>query len=393
VLFQSVDNKQFAGIYANGAIHRDAIPEGLRATWGYCSWLPDNITYANLYCEGKSLDEVCPEALSLEWKQVSSGIRAHMAACREAKVDLHNNSFLDLIPEKLLLEFCEIKNRITEHVLTNYTRPKNYDFLLELEWLLASIRAHPLNLDLRVISSNLTTAHARAVYKRLKGARRVVDYDPFKTKTGRLTTKKDSFPILTLNKAFRQAIAPNNNYFVELDFNAAELRTLLSLSGKEQPDGDIHEWNIKNVYRGLVTREEAKKRIFAWLYNPESKDHLSNRAYNREEILAKYWNGTQVETYFGREIEADKYHAVNYIIQSTTSDLFLKRTIEVAKILEGRVSYVAFTLHDSLIIDFAEEDKDLLKQAVDTFGNTDLGKFGVNISVGENFGEMKRLTL
>ena len=105
MLFQSVDNKKFIGIYANGAIHRDAIPEGLRATWGYCSFLPENITYANLYCEGKSLDEVCPEELSLEWERASSGLRAQMAACREAKVDLHNNSFLALIPEKLLLEY------------------------------------------------------------------------------------------------------------------------------------------------------------------------------------------------------------------------------------------------------------------------------------------------
>ena len=393
MLFQSVDNKKFIGIYVDGAIHREAIPEGLRATWGYCSFLPDNITYANLYCEGRSLDEVCPEKLSLEWERASSGLRAQMAACREAKVDLYNNSFLTLIPEKLLLEFCEIKNQITEYVLTNYSRPKNYDFLLELEWLLASMRSHQVNLNLSALKPHLVSAHARAVYKRLKHAKPVIDYDAFKTKTGRLTTKRDSFPILTLSKIFRQAIEPNNDYFVELDFNAAELRTLLALSGKEQPAGDIHEWNIKNIYRGSVTREEAKKRIFAWLYNPESKDHLPNHAYNREKILAKHWDGERVETYFGREIKADRHHAVNYIIQSTTSDLFLKRTIDVGKILRGRKSYVAFTLHDSLVIDFAEEDKDILKQAVDAFEDTDLGKFGVNISVGENFGEMKRLTL
>jgi len=393
VLFQSVDSKKFTGIYADGVIHRCAIPDGLRATWSYCSFLSHNITYANLYCEGKSLDAVCPESLFSEWERTSAGLKAHMAACKEAKVDLHNNSFLDIIPEKLLLEFCEIKNQITEHVLTNYSRPKNYDFLLELECLLANMRSRQVNLNLAALKPHLVSAPARAVYKRLKNAKPVIDYDAFKTKTGRLTTRKDSFPILTLNKIFRRAIEPNNDYFVELDFNAAELRTLLALLGKEQPTGDIHKWNIENVYRGLVTREEAKKRIFAWLYNPESKDHLSNRAYDRNEILAKYWDGAQAKTCFGREIKADKHHAVNYIIQSTTSDLFLKRTIEVDKILKGRKSFVAFTLHDSLVIDFAEEDRGLVKQAVDTFGDTELGTFRVNVSVGESFGEMKRLIL
>jgi len=393
VLFQTVDNKKFVGVYVDGVIHRDSIPEGINMTWGYCSFLPEDITYASLYCKGKSLDEACPEDLLPRWKHVSGGLRAHLSACREAKVGLRDICFLDIIPEKLLLEFCEIKNKITEYVLENYPRPENYDFLFDLERILADIRIRKINLNLDILKPHLVSAHARAVYKRLKRARRVIDYDAHKTKTGRLTTKKDSFPILTLNKIFRQAIMPNNDYFVELDFNAAELRTLLSLLGKEQPTGDIHEWNIKNVYRGLVTREEAKKRIFAWLYNPESKDHLSNRAYSRDEILDKHWDGEYITTCFGRKIKADKHHAVNYIIQSTTSDLFLKRTIEVDKILKGRKSYIAFTLHDSLVIDFAKEDKDLLHCAVETFQDTDLGKFAINVSVGDNFGEMKRLNL
>jgi hypothetical protein len=46
---------------------------------------------------------------------------------------------------------------------------------------------------------------------------------------------------------------------LEFDFNAAELRVLLGLLEKEQPQQDIHEWNINNVYRGLITREDAKK--------------------------------------------------------------------------------------------------------------------------------------
>ena len=329
MLFQPIDDKKFVGVYANGVVHRDAIPSGVQATWRPCPYLPDDIIYASLYCGGQSLDAACPEVLLPRWQNISRRVKAHLAAWQEAKVDLQENPFLDLIPEKLLFEFCEIKNQITDHILTSHSRPKNYNFLLDLERALENIRKRELKLNLDVLKNQLTTVHARAVYKRLKRSRKVIDYDAFKTKTGRLTTKKDSFPILTLNKAFRQAIEPNNDFFIELDFNAAELRTLLALLGKEQPVDDIHEWNIKNEYHGSVTREEAKKRIFAWMYNPESKDQLSNRAYDRDEILSKYWDGEYIKTPFDRKIKADRHHAVNYIIQSTTSDLFLRRAVKV----------------------------------------------------------------
>ena len=42
---------------------------------------------------------------------------------------LNENCFFELVPQQFLLEFCDIKNKITEHVLKNYEKPKNYDFL------------------------------------------------------------------------------------------------------------------------------------------------------------------------------------------------------------------------------------------------------------------------
>jgi len=177
---------------------------------------------------------------------------------------------------------------------------------------------------------------------------------------------------------------------VELDFNAAELRTLLALSGREQPQEDLHEWNVKNVYRGQVTRDDAKRRIFAWLYNPSSKDRLASRAYNREAVVQKYFEENQVKTFFNRAIPADDHHALNYIIQSTTSDLFLKRAVEVGKILQDKKSDIAFLLHDSMVIDFAKEDTNLLNDIIAVFSDTDFGRYLTNVSVGKDYGNMKR---
>ena len=255
------------------------------------------------------------------------------------------------------------------------------------------ISQQKLNIDLEGFKPHMAEYRARQWRKKIKETSPYIKYDIFGTKTGRLTTKKNSFPILTLAREYRNIIKPHNDWLVEFDFNAAELRTLLALSDKNQPDEDIHAWNAKNVYKDNVTREEAKQRIFAWLYNPESKDFLSSQAYDRSLVLKKYYDGKKVTTLFSREIEADDHHALNYIIQSTTSDLFLDRAIKLADLLRERKSFVSFCVHDSLVIDFSDEDKDMLIKLKNIFSDTTLGNFKVNVKAGKNYGEMKKLEL
>lgn len=393
MLFQPLDEKKFVGLYADGKFHHQ-IPKGITGTWRFCDYLEDlDVIYAFLYCGGKTLSEVCPPEILARWQHTSARMSAHILACQASKMDLDSYTFLELVPRRLLTEFLDIKNKITEHVLKEYPKPANYEFLRDLERLLGRIRQNKINVNLNPLKPYLTTIRARSAYKRILAAKPVIDYDPRGTKTGRLTSRKGSFPILTLDKQFRVTVEPNNDLFLELDFNAAELRTLLALSGKEQPRGDIHEWNAEEIYGGKITREEAKKRIFAWLYNPVSKDKASGSAYNREHILGKYYDGQTVHTCFDRKISADPHHALNYIIQSTTSDLLLKRAIKIDKMLETKKSNIAFTLHDSLVIDFSVEDKTMIQSLIKTFGDTDLGEYVVNVSAGKNFGQMRTLNL
>ena len=90
------------------------------------------------------------------------------------------------------------------------------------------------------------------------------------------------------------------------------------------------------------------------------------------------------------EIPADSKHAVNYLIQSTFAQLALRQMIKVFNFLKGRKSYIAFTVHDNIVIDLAQEDKKDLKQIIDIYSNTDLGKFKVNLKAGSNYGELKK---
>jgi len=334
---------------------------------------------------------MCPLNKSQAWADINDILRNHLTACRAAKVDLEQNCFYDIVPEKFLLQYCSLRTDITEHVLKTCPKPENYGFLLQLVKMISKIKEQPLNVDSSSLIGYMALPRARALYKKMvRNPEQRIDYDAFRSKTGRLTTTKSSFPILTLDRNFRSIIKPNNDYFVELDFNAAELRTLLALSDKEQPKGDIHDWNIKNIYGGALTRDEAKKKIFAWLYNPESKDRFPATAYNRTAVLDKYFDKGFVRTPFDRLIPADHHHALNYIVQSTTSDLFLKRAIAVGEQLENKKSNIAFLLHDSLVIDFSKEDSSALGTLIESFSNTHFGEYVTNISVGKNFGSMRR---
>jgi hypothetical protein len=47
-------------------------------------------------------------------------------------------------------------------------------------------------------------------------------------------------------------------------------------------------------------------------------------------------------------------------------------------------------IHDSMVIDFDKNDRDILEDLIEEFSNTDLGKFKVNTSLGTNFGNMRK---
>ena len=372
----------------------NSLPENLSKTWKYSEFLRSHdIEYANLYCEGKTLDEVCPEHLRAEWEPVKNKLKAFLRSFKTAKISLNDNCLFELLPEAFLVKYCEIKNKISLFVFENFQKPKNYDFLLELTKVTTEIKHRQLNINLKNLDNSTGDKGVRSYIKKMSRVKPYVSYDIFKSKTGRLVTETNSFPILTLNKMCRSSLEPHNDLFVEFDFNAAELRTILALQGEQQPEQDLHDWNVQNVYRGLLTREQAKKRIFSWLYNPESKDFLSNRIYKREKVLDSYYDGEKVRTVFDREIQADDYHALNYIIQSTTSDLFLRQMIKVNEILQKKKSFISFSIHDSLVIDFSVEDRDLFKDIFNEFSDTALGTYKTNVSTGKTFGNMEQIKI
>jgi len=396
MIFQTLDDKsECVGIYTNGALHFEGIPEGLTKTWKYTGSIQDpEINYAWLYTGGKNLQEACPESLKEELNEVQKTFKAYLLSFKIARIDLRQNCFFDLVPSDFLMQFCEVRNKITEHVFDTYEQPANYDQLDKIYKLIHKISYQKLNINVDGCRHLMTSTSDREDIKNLvKNKSHYVSYNLFGTVTGRLTTQRESNPILTMKAKFRELIKPTNDWFVSFDYNGAEVRTFLSLSGHEQPQEDIHTWNMRHLYGGSpVDRDEAKVRFFATLYNVNDMS-LNGSVYSREGVLSKFYKDGKVSTPTGRHIKVDQRRALSYLIQSTTSDLTLDRAVALDNVLMGTKSKVAFIVHDEIVLDIAEEDKEKVPELKAIFENNKLGKFMANVKAGKDYGNLKGLNL
>jgi len=391
MLFQIFDDKaKCALIYVNGKFSDGLTPSCVQ-TWAYMPYMKEknDIEYAQLYALGKTIDNLCSDTLKAKWEKAQTRAKAILKASHEVGLNLNNHCVYDLLPRHILIEIANIKNEICRNVFKNYKKPVNYDHLLKINKMISDIKTQKLNLDLSTIVR--ITIQDKNTYKLISESQPYIDYDMFKTVTGRLSTKKGSFPIMTLAKKYRRILLPNNNWLFEMDFNACELRTALALLGHRQPEEDLHDWNLKHVFKRAKSRDNAKKRIFSWLYNPNSKDEAISKVYDREKLKSLYFKDNKVITPFGREIECDEGHAISYLVQSTAADMVFEQMYKVWEFLKDKKSFIKFCNHDSVMIDLHTEQEYEFNEIKELFSNTRFGKFKVNCLGGKNWAEMKDL--
>jgi DNA polymerase I-like protein with 3'-5' exonuclease and polymerase domains len=105
----------------------------------------------------------------------------------------------------------------------------------------------------------------------------------------------------------------------------------------------------------------------------------------------KYFDGSTIKTPFNREIESDEFHAINYLLQSTTSDIFQESVHRIFQLLQNSNSCVAFAVHDSVVLDFSKQDTGLLRGLIKQFSKTRFGEYPCNLSIGKNFLNMEAI--
>jgi hypothetical protein len=361
------------GIFTEGQVYFEGFSQILKESsfaWKHSPILQEDAkyTYLSLYLRSESLEGYSSDPIYM--KSVAEAIESQKKAALTAKIDLASLCFYDLLPDHLLNRWLTLRESAMKGISKEIDRPSDYDILHKIHVLTSEIA----NQDIEV-----------------SGNDERVMYDMFSSATGRLATKKGSFPVLNLHKNERSNIKPKNDLYLELDLNGAEIRTLLAFSGVEQPKEDIHSWNTKQI-EPWISREQAKEQFFAWLYNPKSEHEVYDRIYNKKAYLEHFVNDS-IQTPFGRRLPVDERRALNYLLQSTTSDIVLSNAYDIMKLLRGKRSFIAFTMHDSVVLDFAREDSCLVEEIKNIFETNLFGRFLSNVSIGKNFGEMRKVTI
>lgn len=397
--FELIDDKTLYchKIFINNSITDRFERDELTSTWEYHNAFSDlNIEYGSLYAEGKTLTECCPDQIRSKWKRALKQNEAYLRSFQTGRIKLTDVCLYDLMPEWFVKLYFSLKLQINDHVIQTVLKPKHYDFLVDLSELVFTIRQQPLCLDFSVLQKNISDQYTRKTLKRLREVHPYIDYNIFGSVTGRLGLQPHSFPILNLKKEYRQVLKPCNDFFVELDYNAAEFRSLLALMGHDQPQQDLHQFHldkIMSVTTDEMSRDAVKTKMFKWLYGGGETLGIAalEVLYNKTTILQQYTQGGLVKNPYGREIEVDGFHSLSYLNQGFLSDIFLRQVLKVFELLRGRKSKIAWMIHDSLVIDMSQEDFEAFDTIKRTFEHTDFGVFPSNTKMGKNFYHMRRV--
>lgn len=401
--FQILDSKrECPSVFVDDKIIDKKDASSLTHTWAYHLLLdPKVVKFAQILLNGMHLEDACPLHLKTDLNALNKQYKCYEKAFKNSKIDLAEHCIVDLFPEAFVIKYNNLKNEITKYVFENYSFPENYDFLVSISSLVEEIALQKLNIDYSFFNNIEDNNKTINLKKKIKKINPVIKYNAFGTVTGRLTTKKDSFPILTLDKKYRSILKPNNDFFVEFDYNAADPRTFLFLNNIPQPRIDIHDWHrqlYEKNFNQSISRDQIKVKFMAWLYNdsdfkfkiPEIDDY-----YNEDSILNKYYNDNVVKTVFGRNIPVEPKKALPILIQSTCCDIFLTNVLKVRDIIGSgkHKSYISILIHDNMVLDFSKEDLKLLKPIILNFSKVFNDKWLVNIKIGKDLGNMKSVNV
>ena len=195
--------------------------------------------------------------------------------------------------------------------------------------------------------------------------------------TSRPTNAFNGINFLALPKdQSRAAFVPQNDRFIEFDFDGYHLRLIANLLNLQIPtDKSIHVFLGQHYFgKEELTDEEyqeSKKITFRQLYNGV-EDSVANIELFKyvDAFIKSMWANYQEKGYLilpnGRKLVQDKANPqklFNYYVQCLETVNNTKKIIKLKELLKDKASKVVLVVYDSILIDFAVKDgRDVLNQ-------------------------------
>ena len=229
------------------------------------------------------------------------------------------------------------------------------------------------------------------------------------TTTGRPSNSFGSVNFAALPPEKRKAIVAENDYLVEMDYDAYHLRIISQLVKYDFGKESVHEHLAKHYE---CSYEESKQKSFQLLYGgidkqTREKVPFFDKTYN---YINDKWNEINQNKYiltdiYRRRIVLENYDDLNknklfnYLIQALETELNVRKILLIQDYLLNKKTKLVLYGYDSFLFDFSKQDgvetlkeiKRILEVKTDVPGDTE-SYFYTKSKMGLNYGEMQDIT-
>jgi hypothetical protein len=189
--------------------------------------------------------------------------------------------------------------------------------------------------------------------------------------TGRPTNAFNGVNFLAMPKEedFRKCFIPNNDLFVEFDFDAYHLRIISKLVDYKCPKESMHQYLGKKYFnKEELTDEEyskSKEITFRQLYGGIEDQYKNIEFFSKlDSFIDKEWKKYNkfgaILLPTGRKIKKaegmNKLRLFNYIIQNLETVNNVDRIQKIKKLLETKKTRLVLITYDSFLFDFSIND-------------------------------------
>ena len=221
------------------------------------------------------------------------------------------------------------------------------------------------------------------------------------TSTGRPSNSFGSVNFAALTKEQRTALIPENDTFVEFDYDAYHVRLIGDLIGYKFPETSVHEY-LGKYYN--VDYKESKALTFRLLYGGIDKDIANFVPFLKQsnEFIIKLWEKFNREKHiktniYKRKLYSDNYinmnqnKLFNYLIQAHETEVNIKTILELQKYLKKKMTKLVLYGYDSFLFDISnKDDKGIL---IDLKQILERNKYMTKVKIGKNYGKMERIDI
>jgi hypothetical protein len=284
-------------------------------------------------------------------------------------IDILNNRFYNLknintvIPIYKHLEYC---NKVADEIEQLWEKRDKINFnnylLYDKEAILAYYSIERKGIK---VSDDVCDIFDNRVKKHISNNKLYSDYF-LNTTTGRPSNSFGSVNFAALEPEKRKTFIPENDMFVEYDYDAYHLRIIADLVEYKFPDESVHGY-LASWYG--VDYDESKAITFRILYGGISDDIANKVPFFRKvkKFINEKWELFNLDkcvyTYiYNRSITSNNLEGMNankvfnYLIQAHETELNIKTIIELQRYLLDKKTDLVLYGYDSFLFDFSKQD-------------------------------------